>query len=125
LFSEFTHIEIWSLFWPAAALAGGFFLYRFRGIRAVMLIATIAAPIGVYGGAYIFSSWPDYHDHVALSVSRLFMHVAPLATLMISAVLAPGHMRSTEPATFPLAASGSSLDVQPLETCASIAGNAD
>jgi hypothetical protein len=87
-----------------------------------MLIATIAAPIGIYAGAYIFSSWPDYHDHVALSISRLFMHVAPLVTLMISAVLAPGQTRSNRPATFPLAASGSSLNVQPLETCASIAG---
>ena len=122
LFLEFTHIEIWSLFWPAAAFAGGFFLYRFRGTRAVMLIATIAAPIGIYAGAYIFSSWPDYHDHVALSINRLLMHVAPLATLMISAVLAPGQTRSNQPATFPLAASGSSLNVQPLETCASIAG---
>jgi hypothetical protein len=122
LFLEFIHAEVWSLFWPAAALASGFFLYRFRGSGAGVLIAAIVAPIGIYAGAYIFSSWPDYHDHVALSISRLLMHVAPLAALMIAAVLPSAPRRSSQPATIPLAAGDSSLNVQPLETCASLAG---
>ncbi len=122
LFSEFINTDVWSLFWPAVALASGFFLFRFRGSSAVMLIVSIAAPICIYTGAYIFSNWPDYHDHVALSIDRLLMHVAPLAALMISAVLASDLKRSSRPETFPLAASRSPLDVQPLETCASVAG---
>jgi hypothetical protein len=122
LLLEFIHTEVWSLFWPAVALASGFFLYRFRGVGAVVLITAIVAPIGIYSGAYIFSSWPDYREHVALSISRLLMQVAPLAALMISTVLPSHPKRSTQAATIPLAAGASSLDVQPLETCASVAG---
>jgi hypothetical protein len=122
LFWEFMRIDIWSLFWPAVALAGGLFLHRYRGIPGAILVTAIALPIAIYTGAYIFSGWPDYHDHVALSIDRLLMHVAPLGALMVSAVLVPSSVRAKHPATFPLAASRSSLDVQPLETCASIAG---
>lgn len=86
LLIEFVDTRIWSLFWPAVALAGIFFLYRSRGIAAMVAVGGIAAPMAIYTGAYIFSNWTDYQDHVALSLNRLLMHVAPLGALLVSAL---------------------------------------
>ena len=112
LVRELVHTKHWSLFWPATALAGLFFLYRFRGFAAVVAVAGIAGPIAFYTGAYVFSNWPDYHDHVALSLNRLLIHVAPLGAMLVSALLDFIWERPASLPTFPPEATAS---IQPLE----------
>jgi len=84
---EFIDTQRWSLLWCLTLVAAVIFLRRVRDLRAVVLIFAIVAPITVYSSAYILSAWPDYIAHIELSISRLLMHVAPVALLLISAVL--------------------------------------
>jgi hypothetical protein len=59
---------------------------RVRDLRVPVLFTALIAPIFVYLFTYIFSNWPNYQEHVALSISRLLMHVVPIGVLI--AVLA-------------------------------------
>jgi len=87
LFSEFTRLETWSLFWLLVAVAGTLHFCRHRDLRSVVLAIAFLGPISIYSFAYIFSSWPDYISHVGLSISRLLMHIAPLCCLILSGAL--------------------------------------
>jgi hypothetical protein len=87
LFSEFTHLRDWSLFWILGAIAGAFFLARHRDFRSVMLVLAVLVPIGLDALIYLFSDWPNYLAHVKLSLSRLLIHVTPLAALILSATV--------------------------------------
>lgn len=85
--NEFMNTQRWSLLWCLTAVAAVIFVQRVRDVRAVVLILAIVAPIVFYSLAYILSAWPDYIAHIELSISRLLMHVAPLALLLISTVI--------------------------------------
>jgi hypothetical protein len=93
-FAEITNTQIWSLFWFLTAIASIFFVRRYRDARVVVIFAAIVAPIVIYAFGYIFSAWPDYLAHIGLSISRLLMHVAPLALLIIAAALPVGSQRT-------------------------------
>jgi hypothetical protein len=101
LFSEFTRLETWSLFWLLVAVGSTLYFWCYRDLRSLVLAIAVAGPISIYSFTYIFSSWPDYLSHVGLSISRLLMHVTPLFCLILSGALVP---RST---VLPLAQSPS------------------
>lgn len=89
LASEFTDTGKWSLLWALTVIAAGFFVRRYRDIHVVILFTAILVPIGIYSLSYTFSAWPDYVAHLELSISRLLMHVAPLAVLLVAVALPP------------------------------------
>jgi hypothetical protein len=86
--SEFTDTRAWGLFWLVAGLAAVYFVRRHGGVRALVLTVSIVAPLAAYASTYVFSNWPDYHRHAGLSMSRLLMHITPLACLTLPAALA-------------------------------------
>jgi hypothetical protein len=94
LASEFTDMEKWSLLWAMAIVAAGFLIRQYRGSRTVVLFTAILVPIGIYSFSYTFSAWPNYVAHLQLSVSRLLVHVAPLAVLLVAVALPPQRWRS-------------------------------
>ncbi len=95
-FCEFTNLQRWSLLWGLTAVASGFFLCRYRDLRALVLLAGLIAPIGIYAFIYIFSAWSDYVAHIELSMCRLLMHTAPLALLILAAVMFSNFSRPAE-----------------------------
>jgi hypothetical protein len=83
LLAEFHHLRIWSLFWFVLALGVAYLLRRIREPGVLVLLTALIVPIGLYLSIYVFSSWPNYLDHVGLSISRLLMHVTPVGFLVI------------------------------------------
>lgn len=79
----------WSIFWPIVALSFGALLVRFRDRRLLILWVATAVPICAYSGTYVFSGWPDWMGHVEASLSRLLLHVMPVAWLAIALALRP------------------------------------
>lgn len=82
LVDEMRNFSTWGLFWIIVALGCAYLLRRSRDPRTPILLTSLFAPIGLYLFVYIFSNWPDYLDHVGLSISRLLMHVAPIGLLI-------------------------------------------
>jgi hypothetical protein len=80
------NFHVWSLFWIVVAVASVYLLRRLRDPENLILLTALFVPMGLYLSVYVFSNWPDYLDHVGLSISRLLMHVAPVGLLI--AVLA-------------------------------------
>jgi hypothetical protein len=62
----------------------------------VLLIA-LFVPIVLYLLIYVFSSWPNYLEHVGLSISRLLLHVAPVGFLIILLAVSRRRAKSTAP----------------------------
>jgi signal transduction histidine kinase len=83
LVAEFYSLPTWSLFWFIVAVAFLYALPRMRDSGVVILLVSLIAPIVLYLSLYLFSSWPNYLDHVGLSISRLLMQVVPVGFLLI------------------------------------------
>jgi len=83
LVAEFYSLPTWSLFWFIVAVAFLYSLPRMRDPGVVALLIALIAPIVLYLSLYLFSSWPNYLDHVGLSISRLLMQVVPVGFLLI------------------------------------------
>ena len=83
LMAELHSLPTWSLFWFIVAVAVLYALPRMRDPGVVALLVALIAPIVLYLSLYLFSNWPNYLDHVALSISRLLMQVAPIGFLLI------------------------------------------
>jgi hypothetical protein len=81
--AEFHNLPGWSLFWFIIPVAVAYSLPRMRDPGVIALLVTLIAPIILYLSIYLFSSWPNYLEHVGLSISRLLMHVAPIGFLLI------------------------------------------
>ena len=81
--AEFCNLPTWSLFWFITAVAVLYSLPRMRAPGILALLVALIAPIVLYLSLYLFSSWPNYLDHVGLSISRLLMQVAPVGFLLI------------------------------------------
>ena len=81
--AEFYNLPAWSLFWLIIAIAFLYALPRIREPGVAALLVAFIAPILFYWSLYFFSSWPNYLDHVGLSISRLLMQVAPVGFLLI------------------------------------------
>jgi hypothetical protein len=83
LAAEFTSLPTWSLFWFCVAVAFLYALPRIGEPGVVAVLVGLIAPIVLYLSLYLFSGWPNYLDHVVLSISRLLMQVAPVGFLLI------------------------------------------
>jgi len=83
LAAEFYNLPTWSLFWFIVAFAFLCSLPRMRDPDVIALFVALIAPIVLYLSLYLFSSWPNYLDHVGLSISRLLMQVTPIGFLLI------------------------------------------
>ena len=66
--AEFYSLPTWSLFWFIVAVAFLYALPRMRDPGVVVLLVALIAPIVLYLSLYLFSSWPNYFDHVGLSM---------------------------------------------------------
>jgi hypothetical protein len=82
LLAEIRYLPTWSLFWFVVAVGIGYLLRRIRDPRVLVLLTALIVPIVLYLSMYVFSSWPNYLDHVGLSMSRLLMHVTPVGFLI-------------------------------------------
>jgi hypothetical protein len=82
LLAEFHDLPTWSLFWFVIAVGISYLLRRMRDPRVLVLLTALIVPIALYLSIYVFSSWPNYLDHVGLSISRLLMHVTPVGFLI-------------------------------------------
>jgi hypothetical protein len=80
--AEFYNLPTWSLFWFVVAVGIAYLLRRTRDPRVLVLLTALIVPIVLYLLIYIFSSWPNYLEHVGLSISRLLLHVTPVGFLI-------------------------------------------
>jgi hypothetical protein len=94
--SELSDRGKWSLLWPLGLIALAFFVRRYRDLRAPVVLIAVLAPICVYALGYVFSEWPDYIEHIELSIGRLLMHVVPLVVVLIAAALPASRVRTPE-----------------------------
>jgi len=83
LLAEFYSLSTWSLFWFIVAVAFLYALPRMRDPGVVVVLVALITPIVLYLSLYLFSSWPNYLEHVDLSISRLLMQVAPVGFLLV------------------------------------------
>jgi hypothetical protein len=97
--AEFYNLPTWSLFWFVVVAGVAYLLRQMRDPRVVVLLTALTVPIFSYLLIYVFSSWPSYLDHVALSISRLLMHVAPVGFLIT--ILAVFSRSEKNPTRFP------------------------
>ncbi len=98
--AEMMETTRWSLFWPGVAVACLCLLFRARDRGLFLLVAAVASPIALYAATYLFSSWPDYSQHVAASFPRLLLQVMPVAWLVIALAL-PWPQRAAAPIESP------------------------
>ena len=96
LLAEFHNLPIWSLFWFVVAVGVAYLLGQMRNPGTPVLLNALFVPIVLYLLIYVFSSWPNYLEHVGLSISRLLLHVAPVGFLIT--ILAVSRRRAKEPA---------------------------
>lgn len=94
--AEFHNLPTWSLFWFVVAVGVAYLLGRMRDPRVPVLLTALFLPIVLYLLIYVFSSWPNYLEHVGLSISRLLLHVAPVGFLIT--ILAVSRRRAKKPA---------------------------
>ena len=83
LWAEFHNLPTWSLFWLVVAVGVAYLLGQMRKPGIPVLLTALFVPIVLYLLIYVFSSWPNYLEHVGLSISRLLLHVAPVGFLII------------------------------------------
>jgi len=83
LLAEFHNLSAWGLFWFVVAIGVAYLLGQIRTPGSLVLLTALFVPIVLYLLTYVFSSWPNYLEHVGLSISRLLLHVAPVGFLII------------------------------------------
>ena len=83
LLAEFYSLPTWSLFWFIVAVAFLYAVPRMRDPGVIVVLVALITPIVLYLSLYLFSSWPNYLEHAALSISRLLMQVAPVGFLLV------------------------------------------
>ena len=96
LLAEFHNLSAWGLFWFVVAIGVAYLLGQIRTPGSLVLLTALFVPIVLYLLTYVFSSWPNYLEHVGLSISRLLLHVAPVGFLII--LLAVSRRRAESPA---------------------------
>jgi hypothetical protein len=98
LLAEIDDLPTWSLFWFVVAVGIGYLLRRMRDPRVLVLLTALIVPIVLYLSMYVFSSWPNYLDHVGLSMSRLLMHVTPVGFLITMLAISRRSEKNPAPA---------------------------
>jgi len=72
-------------------------LGQMRNPGAPVLLTALFVPIMLYLLIYVFSSWPNYLEHVGLSISRLLLHVAPVGFLITLLAVSRRRVKSPAP----------------------------
>ena len=86
---ELLDLSHWSIMWPLLLFAFVALVVRARDQRSLVLFVAISVPVAAYTGSYLFSDWPDWAAHMDASISRLLLHVTPLAWLAIALAMRP------------------------------------
>ncbi|MEP6810138.1 MAG: hypothetical protein ABI992_07830 [Chthoniobacterales bacterium] len=86
----------WSIFWVLVALGFGVLLLRARDRQLLILASAIFAPMAAYAGAYFFSGWGDWVEHIHSSLTRLLLQLMPVAWLVIALAVSPPRDRPAE-----------------------------
>lgn len=86
---EFINIERWNVLWFIFALALLFYIlyHRKKSISTIILLI-IVFQLSVYGVIFIVTPY-NLTTYVANVIDRLYLHIAPLATLFISLIFFP------------------------------------
>jgi hypothetical protein len=92
--SELLNSSRWGLFWLPVAIAVAYLCRRYRELSGIVLLVGMLTPLAIYPFIYVFSAWPNYIQHASLSVSRLFLHAAPLSLLAGCMTYASRSLRS-------------------------------
>ena len=82
--SEFIKWKQWGLFWPLLGLAVFLYVIRRHFSEVAVWTGGVILPMILYPCVFIFSAWNPIHDHVASSLSRLFLQIVPAASLFIA-----------------------------------------
>jgi hypothetical protein len=86
--------DSWGIFWVFAALAVVALVWRMRNLGALILLGATLIPLAVYTSIYVFSAYPHYGKHIAMSLPRLLVQVVPVLWLAIAAAIASPHALS-------------------------------
>jgi hypothetical protein len=76
--------ELYGVFWLIVAIAALTGIRRWNRPHVIFLGFTCFGYLAAISATYIFSAWNPYWLHVESSLSRLLMHVAPVAVLFAS-----------------------------------------
>jgi hypothetical protein len=85
------------LFWFVVAVGVAYLLGQMRNPGTPILLTALFLPIVLYLLIYVFSSWPNYLEHVGLSISRLLLHVAPVGFLITLLAVSRRRVKSPAP----------------------------
>ena len=69
----------WAALWPAFAFTLVLSWRRLREPAELFLAGAVVVPLAVYATIFVFSSWPEYTEHVGTALPRLVIPLAPLA----------------------------------------------
>jgi len=97
LLAEFHNLPTWSLFWFVVAVGVAYLLDQMRNPGTTVLLTALFVPIVLYLLIYVFSSWPNYLEHVGLSISRLLLQVAPVGFLIVMLGVSRRRVKSPAP----------------------------
>lgn len=93
---EICRVGDWSCFWLIILVAIIYLFPRWRELRVTLLLLALVVPIICYLSTYLFSNWTSLQGHLAMSLSRLLMQVAPLGFVAIALALQPqGRLQTT------------------------------
>jgi hypothetical protein len=76
---ELTLLGHWALLWPVFAVTVLLSTRRLRDISEQFLLGAVIIPLGLYVFIFVFSSWPDFTEHVGTALPRLIIPLAPVA----------------------------------------------
>jgi hypothetical protein len=71
----------WALLWPVFAVTVVLSIKRLRDVSEQFLLGAVVVPLGMYVSVFVFSSWPDFTEHVGTALPRLIIPLAPVALL--------------------------------------------
>lgn len=83
--SELVNWRHWGMLWLIVPISIILLVWQRREL--IVLPVAVVLPIVIYAGIYLFSVWPSFTAHIESSFSRLLIHVALVAVLMIGAAI--------------------------------------
>jgi hypothetical protein len=85
---ELLALPRWSLLWPVVVAVFPALVLSGRKSRWYPWAATVCLPLLLYPCVYFFSTWNSLEMHVASSLPRLLVQIAPAAALMVGIAFA-------------------------------------
>lgn len=81
LAQELVLLGHWTLLWPVFVVTVFLSISRLRDVSERFLVGAVVIPLGLYACVFVFSSWPDFTEHVGTALPRLIIPLAPVALL--------------------------------------------